>query len=413
MAAPTLPHVDPHSDSFHQNPYPQYAALRHEAPVYWVEDEGWCIVSTMELCREVLRNPELFSNTNPEARRSEPPAAVAEEVAAIRAQGFSYVPALNLNDPPIHTRYRKLVNRAFTPRSLAWMEPLVEDVSENLAAALPDNTVVDIIDTVTRPLPVWAILRILGLPEDRRDDVTRWSDAATGALGARMTPERWLQAERDMLDFQQAISAELDLRRAQPREDLLSLLVQEEGSETPLTNGELVWLVRELIIAGNETTTRMLADTILMLDQRPGVWDRILEDPALVRGIVEEGLRMTTPAVGLFRRVTTDTELGGVHLPANTSLFLAYGSANRDESVFADPDEFSPERSNLREHIAFGQGIHVCVGAGLARIEAAATLQALAEHVTELKVVDRDSLRYGSSFMLRGLDALPVEVHRR
>lgn len=99
MAAPTLPHVDPHSDSFHQNPYPQYAALRHEAPVYWVEDEGWCIVSTMELCREVLRNPELFSNTNPEARRSEPPAEVAEEVAAIRAQGFSYVPALNLNDP--------------------------------------------------------------------------------------------------------------------------------------------------------------------------------------------------------------------------------------------------------------------------------------------------------------------------
>ena len=413
MTTPAVPCVDPHSDTFHQLPYPEYAQLRHDAPVYWVEDEGWCIVSTMELCREVLRDPALFSNTNPSARRSEPPPEVAAEVAAIRAQGFPYKPALNLNDPPIHTRYRKLVNKAFTQRSLAWMEPLVDSVANSLAEALPDDSVVDIIDAVTRPLPIWAILRILGLPEDSREDITRWSDAATGALGARMPPERWLQVELEMIDFQRAMCAALDERRLAPREDLLSVLVQSDGDEALMTNGELVWLIRELIIAGNETTTRMLADTILMLDQRPGAWDRIHEDPSCVRGIVEEGLRISTPAVGLFRRVTRDTDLGGVHLPEDTSLFLAYASANRDERVFEDADEFDPERSNLREHIAFGHGIHVCVGAGLARIEASATLQALAVHVTSLEVVDRESLRYGPSFMLRGLETLPVRVHRR
>jgi cytochrome P450 len=292
------------------------------------------------------------------------------------------------------------------------MEPLVEDVATSLASALPDGEVVDIIAAVTQPLPVWAILRILGLPEDMREDLLRWSDAGTGALGAEMTNERWLQTERDMIDYQRAIGAALDERRLNPREDLLSALVQPDETGT-LTNSELIWLIRELIIAGNETTTRMLAETIVMLDERPGAWDRIHDDPESVRGIVEEGLRLSTPAVGLFRRVTRDTELGGFPLAANTSLFLSYASANRDETVFENPNEFDPDRSDIREHIAFGQGIHVCVGAGLARIEASATLQALAAHVTALDVVDRSALRYGPSFSLRGLEDLPVRVHRR
>ncbi len=412
MTTETAPTVFPRSDAFHQFPWSDYALLRHEAPVYRVPGEEWCIVSTMELCREVLRDPALFSNEKPEGRRSEPPADILDEILAIRAQGIPYEATLNLSDPPLHTRYRKMVNRAFTPRGLAWMEPLVEDVAKNLASALPDGEVVDIIAAVTQPLPVWAILRILGLPEDLREDLLRWSDAGTGALGAEMTNERWLQTERDMIDYQQAIGAALDERRVKPREDLLSALVQPDDEGT-LTNSELIWLIRELIIAGNETTTRMLAETIVMLDERPGAWDRIYEDPDSVRGIVEEGLRLSTPAVGLFRRVTRDTVLGGFPLAANTSLFLSYASANRDEKVFENPNEFDPDRPDIREHIAFGQGIHVCVGAGLARIEANATLQALAAHVTALDVVDRPALRYGPSFSLRGLEDLPVRVHRR
>lgn len=413
MTAPFAPLVDPHADVFHQDPFPGYALLRDRSPVYIVEGEGWGIVSTMDLCREVLRDPGLFSNTRPQARRSDPPAEIAAEVAAIRAQGFDYRPALNLNDPPIHTRYRGLVNRAFTQRALAWMEPLVEGVAQSLASSLPDGEVVDFVDAVARPLPVWAILRILGLPEERRDDVARWSDAATASLGARMSPERWLSTERDMLDFQASIAAELDDRRDDPREDLLSYLVQPDGEWEPLTNGELVWLVRELIIAGNETTTRMLAETVLRLDDASEPWDRILGDSSAIRPIVEEGLRISSPAFGLFRRVTRDTELGGVMLPEGLSLFLAYGSANRDEAYFADAGTFDPDRTNLREHLAFGRGIHVCVGAGLARIEATATLQAIARNVVRLEVVDRDALRYGPSFMLRGLETLPVRVHRR
>jgi cytochrome P450 len=414
MHDPTLPAVNPHADSFYQDPYPAYAMLRAEAPVYPVPDvPGLFLVSTWALVREALMDPARFGNAMPAARRSVPPPEVAEEVERLRAQGFPYLPALGTNDPPRHTRYRKLVNRAFTVRALAWMEPLVDDVADRLVADLPDGEVVDAMAALTIPLPVWAIMRILGLGEDRREDVRRWSESATATLGGLLTADRWLQTERDMLEFQQVIGDELDARRAEPRDDLLSALVRPEPGEEPLSNAELVWLVRELVVAGNETTTRALADMILRLDDRPGAWDELRADEAARRRYVEEGIRLASPAMGLWRRVHEDTELGGVALPAGSTLFLAFGSANRDASVFADPDAFDPLRENVREHLAFGHGIHVCVGAGLARIEAAAALRALGEQVSALEVVDRDALRYGPSYALRGLVDLPVRVRRR
>ena len=414
MSAPTLPSVNPHDDAFYQDPFPTYALLRSEAPVYEIPDTpGLFFVTTWSLVREALMDPARFSNVMPHARRTSPPAEVAADVEALRAQGYPYTPALGTNDPPQHTRYRKMVNRAFTVRSLTWMEPLVDEVADTLAAALPNDEVVDIMEAVTIPLPVWAIMRILGLDDKYRDDLRRWSDSSNASLGGKLTADRWIETERDVLEYQQVICRELDDRRENPRDDLLSTLVQAEPGETPLTNAELVWLVRELIVAGNETTIRALADIILNLDPMPGVWDRLRDDEQFRRGVVEEGIRLAAPVMGLWRKATCDTEIGGVMIPADSTLFLAFSSANRDDSVFEDPDAFDPLRQNVREHLAFGHGIHVCVGAGLARIEAMSALRALADNVSALEVVDRDALRYGPSYGLRGLMGLPVRVRRR
>ena len=414
MSAPTLPSVNPHDDAFYQDPVPTYALLRSEAPVYEIPDTpGLFFVTTWSLVREALMDPARFSNVMPHARRTSPPAEVAADVEALRAQGYPYTPALGTNDPPQHTRYRKMVNRAFTVRSLTWMEPLVDEVADTLAAALPNDEVVDIMEAVTIPLPVWAIMRILGLDDKYRDDLRRWSDSSNASLGGKLTADRWIETERDVLEYQQVICRELDDRREHPRDDLLSTLVQAEPGETPLTNAELVWLVRELIVAGNETTIRALADIILNLDTMPGVWDRLRDDEQFRRGVVEEGIRLAAPVMGLWRKATCDTEIGGVMIPADSTLFLAFSSANRDDSVFEDPDAFDPLRQNVREHLAFGHGIHVCVGAGLARIEAMSALRALADNVSALEVVDRDALRYGPSYGLRGLMGLPVRVRRR
>ena len=414
MSAPTLPSVNPHDDAFYQDPFPTYALLRSEAPVYEIPDTpGLFFVTTWSLVREALMDPATFSNVMPHARRTSPPAEVAADVEALRAQGYPYTPALGTNDPPQHTRYRKMVNRAFTVRSLTWMEPLVDEVADTLAAALPNDEVVDIMEAVTIPLPVWAIMRILGLDDKYRDDLRRWSDSSNASLGGKLTADRWIETERDVLEYQQVICRELDDRRENPRDDLLSTMVQAEPGETPLTNAELVWLVRELIVAGNETTIRALADIILNLDTMPGVWDRLRDDEQFRRGVVEEGIRLAAPVMGLWRKATCDTEIGGVMIPADSTLFLAFSSANRDDSVFEDPDAFDPLRQNVREHLAFGHGIHVCVGAGLARIEAMSALRALADNVSALEVVDRDALRYGPSYGLRGLMGLPVRVRRR
>ena len=167
------------------------------------------------------------------------------------------------------------------------------------------------------------------------------------------------------------------------------------------------------MVAGNETTTRALADIILRLDEIPDAWDRLLEDVGYRRAVVEEGIRLASPAMGLWRRVTRATELGGTPLPAGSSLFLAFGSANRDDDVFSNADAFDPLRENIREHLAFGHGIHACVGAGLARIEAESALRALAQRVTSLEVIDRTALKYAPSYALRGLTELPVRIHRR
>ena len=409
---------DPHAAAFYQDPFPTYAELRHDAPVVRVpgETELW-FVTTWDLVREALKDPDAYSNVLPPARRDTPPPEVAEEVAAIRAQGYPYTAALGLSDPPVHTRYRRMVNRAFTPRALAAMEPHITAVAAELAVALPDGEVVDAMERMTIPLPVWAIMRILGIPDEYREELRSWSDAATAALGSKLTPDRWLDTERKMLRFQQVIGEMLDARRAEPGADLLSALVAPDEDGEALSNAELVWLVRELIVAGNETTVRALAAMIATIDRLrvddPRIWDRLRDDDAYRRGFVEESVRMASPVMGLWRVTTRPVVLGGVAIPQGATVFLAYGSANRDDAVFADPDEFDPLRANVREHLAFGHGIHVCVGAGLARMESAVALQALGTHVSALEVVDPESLRYGESYALRGFTELPVRVRRR
>jgi cytochrome P450 len=410
-----IPPLDPFADAFQQRPFATLATLRAQAPVHALVEPGWFIVTTMGLAREVLTDPERFSNQV--SRRTAPPAEVADEVAAIRAEGYPYIATLLLNDPPDHTRYRRLVQRAFTPRALAWMEPLVADVAEELAAALPDGGPVDFIETFCRPLPVWAISRVLGLPDERRNDVRRWTDAATATIGAQLPAARWPEVERDLLDYQQTMAGELERRHSAPSDDLLSALVQAtsrdaDADDEPIGTAELVSLTRELMVAGNESTLRLLADIVWQLDSHPAEWERVRNDPSRAERIVEEAVRLASPSAAVFRRVTADTTLGGVPLPAGATLVVSLLSANRDEAVFADGSRFDPERPPTQRHLAFGQGIHACIGNVLARMEARHAVRALARHVDGIDVDPDGPLRYLPSLIVRGLAELPVSVRR-
>jgi cytochrome P450 len=403
--------LDLFSAAFQQCPFPELAALRRREPVHRAAN-GWYVVTTMELARAVLTEPVLFSNAV--SRRTPPPPEVAGEVAAIRARGLPWVPTLLLNDPPVHTRYRRMVSRAFTPRSLTWMEPLVAQVAGELAASLPEGRTFDFIDALARPLPVWAISRLLGLPDERRDDVRRWTDAATATIGAELDAARWPAVERDLLDFQRSMTAELTGRQQNPRDDVLSLLVQAaaEAGE-PIGTAELLSMTRELLVAGNESSLRLLADIAWQLDRRPGELAKVREDPERAETIAEESVRMASPSAAVFRRVTRDTTLGGVPLPEGAQIVVSLLSANRDEAVFTGPDRFDPDRPPAQRHVAFGQGIHVCIGASLARLEARHAVRALARHADRIEVAPGAQLHYLPSIIVRGLAALPVRVTRR
>jgi cytochrome P450 len=223
--------------------------------------------------------------------------------------------------------------------------------------------------------------------------------------------------ERDLLNYQLTIAAELERRRQEPRDDLLSMLLAAAADpgpgEEPIGTAELVSLTRELMVAGNESTLRLLADIIWQLDSRPEEWDRVRADEARAHQIVEEAVRLASPSAAVFRRVVADTTLGGVPLPASSTLVVSLLSANRDESVFSDGDRFDPDRPRAQRHIAFGQGIHACIGNILARMEARHAIRALAGHVNRIDVIRDEPLRYLPSLIVRGLVELPVQVRRR
>ncbi|MDE3204262.1 MAG: cytochrome P450 [Acidobacteriota bacterium] len=402
--------VDPYSPVFQRDPFPTYDALRAQAPVYKVPGAEFHIVSSMALIREVLADPTTYANSVTRGRRTPPPPEVADEVERIRAQGVPYVPTLNGSDPPDHARMRRLVSRAFTPRALEWMDPVVTQIAVELVESLPRTGTFDLIDALARPLPIYAICRILGLPAGLRNDIARWSDAATASLAAApMDPHRWIETEEATLDYQRAILAVIAERRSTPGDDVLSLLVQPDETGETLSDAELVWFVRELLVAGNETTTKLLADLVLRMDDRPELWRLLRDQPGRAADIVEEGLRLASPVHGMFRRVSRDTVLGGVHLEKDATLFLSFLSANRDEDHFDDADALDIDRPNTRSHLSFGRGIHVCLGASLARKEATICLVELAR-VGMLRVEQGQSLEFAPTFLLRGVTGLHVHI---
>ena len=408
--------VDLDDPEFLRCPFPALAAARAGGGVVPAGRPGWFVVARADLVREVLRDTATYSSAV--HKHSQPPPEVADEVAAIRARGWPYTPGLGTSDPPAHTRHRKLVNQTFTPRGLAWMEPLVADVAAELAAALPDRTEVDFVTAFAQPLPVWAISEILGLPAAHRADVATWTRAATASIGARPAADRWVADELALLELQRVLAAALEEQGGEDGADgrLIGRLAAAAAADPDggISTALLLTMLRELLVAGNETTAKTIAQVVLLTGGREDVWERLRHHPDHADAVAEEALRVTTPALSAHRRVVTDTVLGGVPLPAGSTVVLSLVSANLDEATFTDPERFDPDRDarELRQHLAFGQGPHMCVGAGLARLELRIALRTLAGAVRRIDVVDPQSVVYNESYMLRGLLALPVVVTR-
>jgi hypothetical protein len=325
--------------------------------------------------------------------------------------GIAEPPSMLVVDPPDHTRYRRLVGRAFTPRATAAAEPMVRQVADTLLDALEPAAArgepVDLVAAFAAPLPVLVIADLLGVPADRQEDFLRWGAAAAATLDPGLPLRRFLAADRAMRAMHDFLTGHFARLRRDPGEDLVSRLVTASDGDA-LTDRELHATVLLLLGAGFETTVNLLGNAVVLLDAHREQRATLLADPSGWPNAVEEVLRFDSPVQLTGRTVRADTELAGVPLRPGSRVTLLLGAANRDPDVFAEPGRFDVTRANARDHLAFSAGIHYCVGAGLARLEAAVALRALTERFPDLRVSGRPVRRDLQT--LRGFEHLPVTL---
>ncbi|HMK10505.1 MAG TPA: cytochrome P450, partial [Acidimicrobiales bacterium] len=369
------------------DPYPEYARLRAADGLAYVPLLDAYAVSRYADVTGVLREPLLFSSARGMGDMMSmvgdaPITEDGREVSGPGALGRSLI----ASDPPLHTTMRRLVNRGFTPRVIGDYEPRVREIAEHFVGEMIEKGAdggADLVRDLTYPLPVTVIAEMLGIPADRREQFKAWSDAAVAAFSLTPDPVRFRTAAEEMFDFFVEV---IEDRQAHPKDDLVSMLVTRGADgEEPLTIDELVGFCILLLIAGNETTTNLLGNWTRTLLARPDVEAALRDDPSKIAASFEEQLRYDGPVQCLFRGTTAPTEIGGASLDAGTRIVVLFASANRDEAKWGeDADTFRLDRQPT-DHVGFGHGIHLCLGAPLARLEARVAAEVLFERTSALE----------------------------
>jgi cytochrome P450 len=391
---------NPLTPEFHANPYPFYQRMRETDPVH-LSPLGLWVLTRYDDCVTSLRDPR-FGRDGFEAILSAQYGEESETGRLPRSMLF--------RDPPDHTRLRSLVNRAFTPRVIEGMRGQIKAVVDRLLDQVARRGHMDVIADLAYPLPVTVICDMLGVPVGDHEQMRDWSSDIIRSLDAIGIPsddsvvERGRVGRRGIADYFRALLPE---RRRQPRADLLSSLIAVEEQGDRLTEGELLATCVLLFIAGHETTVNLIGNGLLALLRHPGELERLRSEPGLIGSAVEELLRFDSPVQRTARITNAEVEVGGKTLPPGAFVVTAIGAANRDPRHFPDPDRLDIGRSDNR-HIAFGFGIHFCLGAPLARVEGQLALGTLMRRMPKLRLASPD-LEWRESSTLRGLKALPVE----
>ncbi|MEQ8676191.1 MAG: cytochrome P450 [Aggregatilineales bacterium] len=394
------------SDAFFQNPYPVYQQLREESPVYWSEAWGAWVITRYDDVMEVLRDNERFSSAGRVSYllRQLPDEAL-KQVAALERH---YDIGLAHSDPPDHTRLRALLNRVFTPRMVEARRSRVADVANALIDKVMANGQMDIINDLAYPLPATIIAEMIGAP---KEDIALFRDWAVAInrlfeKGGRISETSATAAQDSLHIMKDYITRLVEIRRNDPQDDIISRLATAEHEADKLTIAELVSTAVTFFVAGHETTTNLIGNGMLALLQHPDQMRLLRENPALINGAVEEMLRYEPSVPRGWRIVKQNVTLRGQHIPQGALIFPILAAANRDPAQFPDPDRFDIQREG-NKHIAFGYGIHFCLGAPLARLEGAVVINTILQRLPEITLVT-DTLNWRHDIAIRSLDALPV-----
>ena len=390
-------------------PFPLISRLHTEAPVYRDPITQFLVISRYDDIVYVSQHPELFSNTTSVIldRKDSP---VAGEVARRYAErGFLPMHTLVTNDPPSHTRYRALVDKVFTASFVKDLEPHLVALCDELIDSFINDGKVDLLREFAIKLPMYLITAQLGMPREDWQRFKHWSDISIEMINPTLAPERELQITDDLIEMQQYIWRRAQEYLATPAPTLLSKLVHVEVDGQRLEPRELIGIMHQLLVAGNETTTNAIATGVWMLLRNDEVRRQVLADRSLIGNFVEEVLRLHAPSPHLYRQVLQDTEIAGVPVAKDSVLMLSYIAGNHDASKFPAPECIDLARANGRQHLAFGRGIHFCIGNQLARAEMRVAFDRLLTRLPQLRLdPDFPEPQFAAIYHVRGLEALRV-----
>ncbi len=405
------------------DPFPMFARLREKSPVHYVENAGvWLVTRYQDICA-VARNPAVFSSRSATGPHSHRRHAVLQKLTAESADLKSAVeaaafrdrePVLFRCDPPRHTAQRKIVNKAFSPSRVRQIECTVQAMCDELLDGVLDAGHMDLVADLAVPLPITVIAGALGVSDHDLPTFKRWSDALAATIGndnlSRDQIRRMVESGAEFAEFFTEMIAH---RRKSPQDDLITDLVHARVDGDSLSQDELLTMLTQFLIAGNETTTTHITATVMLLLEQPQLLTQCQADLSLLPRLIEESLRVESPITGLYRTALVDTEIGGVGVPAGAHLLLVYSSGNRDPDQYADPDTINLDRNGEGTHLAFGQGPHFCLGSNLSRAESRIALTAL---LTRTRNLRRDpggaSPERIPSYILRGVTRLDLLFDR-
>ena len=392
---------NPLSAQMAQDPYPTYAKLRARDPVHRSRlMQAWLFSRYAEV-DTILRDHRHFSS---DPRKRIPSGRQRASLPNVEE------PSMLFLDPPDHTRLRALVNKAFTPRAVAALEPHIRELMSRLLDAVEDPSAFDLMAAVAKPLPVIVIAEMLGIPAEDRARFAVWSDQRARILEPTLSAAERETAEAAMRSLDAYLMPIISARRAAPHDDIISALAQAEEEGDKLTEREVLLMLRLLLVAGNETTTNLIGNGMLALLRHPDQLAALREDRALIPSAVEELLRFDSPVQVDVRSVLEDCDVNGFGVRRGDNVVCLLGAANRDPDRFEAPDRLDVGRRE-QTHLAFGRGIHHCLGAPLARLEGRMVLETLLERFVSMSLLD-ERPAFRNSVVLRGLDSLPVTARR-
>jgi hypothetical protein len=390
------------SPEFQADPYPLYREMQEEGPFLPVKGFESLIATRYDDVLAILRDPRFRTGFDADFDARGGDGWAERSPTTFRLFHHMMLAA----NPPDHTRLRALVSKAFTPRRVLALRPRLEALVEELLDAAAGRERIDFVADFAYPLPVIVIAELLGLPPGDRDRLRAWSRPLAQILDGRTRETKLEEAEAAGLEMTAYLRAQLESHRARPGDDLIDALLAARDRGDRLSEDELLASCVLLLIAGHETTTNLVAGGALALLRHPEAWKRLRREPALVPSAVEEMLRYDGPVQFTSRKPAEDVEIAGEKIPAGREVILVIAAANRDPRRFRDPDRFDPARAD-NAHLAFGHGLHFCLGAALARLEAQLAFGALLRRLPHL-ALEPGPLHYRPGFAIRALEALPV-----